>query len=503
MGTEVVHGGDGGESVTVAPAPRVPARVRALPEWLTPLRALAAVEDAPHTSFFESAGAPGDSSEWTLLAFDPAWRLEISADALFRVDDRGAARLPGRPLEALAAAWPARAEVVDAPPAPFLSGLAGAIAYDFKNWVERYPQRARRETPIPDLSLGFYDAVWAWRRSTGEGWCISTGIAETNAGRREARARAVMESQWARITSGAGSAHRVEAASDANPARERGLVPRSASGSVRSNFTRDSYCRMVETALEHIAAGDIYQVNLSQRFLVELAHRPAALYRSLREAAPAPFLAYLSLAGLGIASSSPERFFRVRGRGIETWPIKGTRPRGGTPAEDASLREELVRSEKDRAENVMIVDLERNDLGRVCEIGSVSVPALCDVASHSNVHHFESRVVGTLREDAGPAEILRALFPGGSITGTPKIRSVQIIDELEPVRRGIYTGALGYWDVGGDCDWNIAIRTMVAGHGMASFHVGGGIVADSTPEGEYEETLVKASGMMRALGARF
>jgi len=151
----------------------------------------------------------------------------------------------------------------------------------------------------------------------------------------------------------------------------------------------------------------------------------------------------------------------------------------------------------------MIVDLERNDLGRVCAVGSVAVPALCEVSSHSNVHHFESRVVGTLRDDAGPAEILRALFPGGSITGTPKIRSVQIIDALEPVRRGVYTGALGYWDVRGDCDWNIAIRTMVAAGGTVSFHAGGGIVADSTPEGEYEETLVKASGMMRALGARF
>lgn len=492
MGTEIA---DEGGRVMAATAPRVPARVRALPAWLTPLRALAAVEGSPHTIFLESGGAPGDSSEWTLLAFDPAWRLEVSGDALLRVD-RGAMRLPGPPLAALAAAWPARVEVVDAPPAPFLSGLAGAIAYDFKDWVERYPQRARRETPIPDLSLGFYDAVWAWRRSTGEGWCVSTGIAETNASRRESRAREVMDSQWARVTSGG-------AAGGAGPAGRHGSDDRSASGAVRSNFTRDSYCRMVETALEHIAAGDIYQVNLSQRFLVEYAHRPAALYRSLREAAPAPFLAYLSLAGLGIASSSPERFFQVRGRTIETWPIKGTRPRGATPDEDARLREELVRSGKDRAENVMIVDLERNDLGRVCTTGSVSVPALCDVASHSNVHHFESRVVGTLRQDAGPAEILKALFPGGSITGTPKIRSVQLIDELEPVRRGIYTGALGYWDAGGDCDWNIAIRTMTVGAGTASFHAGGGIVADSTPEGEYEETLVKASGMMRALGTRF
>ena len=225
-----------------------------------------------------------------------------------------------------------------------------------------------------------------------------------------------------------------------------------------------------------------------------------AVYRSLREIAPAPFLAYASLPDGGIASSSPERFFRVRGDLIETWPIKGTRPRGSTPDEDARLAQELRASAKDRAENVMIVDLERNDLGRVCGIGSVRVPSLCEVTSHSTVHHLASRVEGRLRGDASPADVIRALFPGGSITGAPKIRAVEIIDELEPVRRGVYTGAIGYWDASGDCDWNIAIRTISVVRGTAYFHAGGGIVADSTPEGEYEETLVKATGMMRALG---
>jgi para-aminobenzoate synthetase component 1 len=228
------------------------------------------------------------------------------------------------------------------------------------------------------------------------------------------------------------------------------------------------------------------------------------LYRALREAAPSPFLAFVSMeGGAGLASSSPERFFRIEGDRIETWPIKGTRPRGATPEEDAALAGELRRSEKDRAENVMIVDLERNDLGKVCVTGSVHVSALCEVTSHSNVHHLISRVEGQLRSDATPVDVLRAMFPGGSITGAPKIRSIEVIDELEPVRRGLYTGAIGYWDVGGDCDWNVAIRTVVAGGGAASFHAGGGIVADSIPDAEYEETLVKASGMMRALGVRW
>jgi para-aminobenzoate synthetase component 1 len=271
---------------------------------------------------------------------------------------------------------------------------------------------------------------------------------------------------------------------------------------VSSNFTRAEYLRMVERALEHIAAGDIYQVNLAQRFLAEPAPPLPALYRSLRSVSPAPFLASLTLAEGGIASSSPERFFRIAGDRIETWPIKGTRPRGATPTEDHALAEALRSSEKDRAENVMIVDLERNDLGRIAETGSVSVPSLCEVSTQSNVHHLVSRVEARLNPDAGPVEVIRALFPGGSITGAPKIRAVEIIDALEPIRRGVYTGAIGYWDASGDCDWNIAIRTIVATGGVASFHAGGGIVADSTPESEYAETLVKASGMLRALGAR-
>lgn len=502
MATEVLSG------VAAHDAPPLAARaiVRPLPEWLTPLRALAAVQTSPHTVFFESGGDPLPSSEWTLLAFDPLWRFEVVDGALTAMRDGRRTRCSGGALEALAAAWPARSAIHDAPPMPFRSGLAGAIAYDFKDCVERFPQRSRRERSLPDLTLGFYDVVWGWRRSTGEGWCVATGLAEAawhaatgsaamTESQRERRAIESLAAQWDRLTTGAS-------------ARSGGGYAESASAkwprpSIRSNFTRDGYCRMVETALEHIAAGDIYQVNLSQRFLADPALPGPALYRALRAAAPAPFAAYLTLQDAAIASSSPERFFQIRGREIETWPIKGTRPRGATPEQDAALRDELIRSEKDRAENVMIVDLERNDLGRVCATGSVRVPELCAVASHSNVHHFESRVVGTLRDDATPAAILRALFPGGSITGTPKIRSVQIIDALEPVRRGFYTGALGYWDVSGDCDWNIAIRTMVAGGGTASFHAGGGIVADSTPEGEYEETLVKASGMLRALGATF
>jgi para-aminobenzoate synthetase component I len=472
--------------------------VRAIPSDWTPLCALAAVERLPHTLFLESGGAVAAGSEWTILAFDPVWRLELCDGGLRRIQGSGVQELDGDPLAALAAAWPEAVAMEPCPPVPFASGLAGYLAYDLKDWIERFPGKAARETALPDLSLGFYDVVWAWSRRTGEGWCVSTGLPEDDGGVREVRARERLAAQW-RI---------VEAEHDRASARRSGAsapharsdLPRAAQPRVVSNFTRAAYLSMVERALDHIAAGDIYQVNLAQRFRVEPAPPLPDLYRSLREAAPAPFLAYLSLAEGGIASSSPERFFRIEGDRIETWPIKGTRPRGPTPEEDAGLAEALRASEKDRAENVMIVDLERNDLGRICEVGSIRVPALFEVASHSNVHHLVSRVEGRIRPGVGPVEILRALFPGGSITGAPKIRAVEIIDDLEPLRRGVYTGALGYWDVSGDCDWNVAIRTIVAAGGAASFHAGGGIVADSTPEAEYEETLVKARGMMRALG---
>ena len=482
-----------GVTLSAVAADPIRAHVRALPPEWTPLRALAAVETLPHTVFFESGGDMTESSDWTILAWDPAWRLEISGGALHRVEAGSTRRLQGDPLEALRSAWPPSVEVSGAPPVPFVSGFAGFVGYDVKDWIERYPSRARRESTLPDASLGYYDVVWAWRRSTGEGWVVATGLGAQDARRRAERGRNGLDEQWNRIASTMGSPPPAEDAIRGIPRVARTL---------ESNFTRASYCRMVETALDHIAAGDIYQVNLAQRFRVTPSPSVSTIYRSLRCVAPAPFLALLTSAepGTGIASSSPERFFRIEGRRIETWPIKGTRPRGQSAAADAALAAELLRSQKDRAENVMIVDLERNDLGRVCEIGSVRVPALCEISSHANVHHLVSRVEGRLRSDAGPVDVLRALMPGGSITGAPKIRSVEIIDALEPVRRGVYTGAIGYWDARGNCDWNIAIRTIVAEGGAATFHAGGGIVADSTPEGEYEETLVKAGGMMRALG---
>ncbi|HEY6571765.1 MAG TPA: anthranilate synthase component I family protein, partial [Candidatus Eisenbacteria bacterium] len=384
--------------------------VRELPAAWTPDRVAAVLERLPHAVFFESAGPDLESGAWTLLAFDPLWQVEVREGRLRRVlgvgagsagpreaRDIGVHSLPpprdrgdlGPALEALAANWPAPAVYDPTPPIPFVSGLAGSLAYDLKDLFERYPTRARREWPHPDLLLGFYDVVFGWRRETGEAWVVATGYDGVAAD--AARAAARLDAAWSRLAAAFEAVPDWAAEALVRPDEPTwgALTPIAA-----SDFTRDGYLRVVERALEHVAAGDIYQVNLSQRFWVEPAPAPAALYRRLRSVAPAPFLAYAALpGGGGVASSSPERFFSIRGSRIETWPIKGTRPRGRSPEEDVALAEALRASEKDRAENLMIVDLARNDLGRLCEIGSVRVPALWEVETHSNVHHLVSRVV--------------------------------------------------------------------------------------------------------------
>jgi para-aminobenzoate synthetase component 1 len=267
-----------------------------------------------------------------------------------------------------------------------------------------------------------------------------------------------------------------------------------------SNFTRDDYLRAVARAVEYVHAGDCFQVNLAQRLLApQGALHPLELYRRLRERNPAPFAGYFDAGELVLASASPERFVRVANGEVEARPIKGTRPRGATPGEDRERAEELLNSAKDRAENVMIVDLLRNDLGRVCAYGSVRVAAVCRLESYRTVHHLVSEVRGSLRPGLGPIDLLRAAFPGGSVTGAPKVRAMEIIAELEPTARGPYCGSLGYIGFDGSMDTSILIRTFTIAGGWLQFPVGGGIVAESTPESEYAETLHKAEGLLRAL----
>ena len=268
-----------------------------------------------------------------------------------------------------------------------------------------------------------------------------------------------------------------------------------------SNFTHEEYIAAVKRIKEYIVAGDIYQVNLTQRFTCGLKRHPWEMYRRLRRINAAPFSAYLNFGDGHVCSSSPERFLKVEGNRVETRPIKGTRHRSSDPREDLRLQEELLASRKDRAELSMIVDLLRNDLGRVCEYGSVKVEEHAVLESYATVHHLVSTVTGTLHAGQDQADLLRATLPGGSITGAPKIRAMQIIDELEPTRRSVYTGSLGYFSFGGAVDTNIAIRTFIVKGGRGYFQVGGGIVADSSPQDEFEETLHKGKALFETLSS--
>ena len=379
------------------------------------------------------------------------------------------------------------------PPAapPLIAGAIGYFSYDLGRFVERIPDNTADDAPVADCHLGFYGAVAALDHVAGRAWVCAIGAPETDpaAAKRLAERRA--EELAAMVGQEQAPVERVAWPVGADTTALQ----------IASNFTHGDYLRAVRRAKDYIAAGDIYEVNLSQRLSAPLASDAWSLYRRLTDLNPAPFAAYFETPEAAIISCSPERFLQVRSGEVETRPIKGTRPRGATPEEDTHLAAELLASEKDRAENVMIVDLERNDLGRVCEFGSVHVPELFALESYATVHHLVSTVRGRLRPDQTALDCLRASFPGGSITGAPKVRAMEIIEELEPTRRGVYTGAIGYLCFSGEMDVNIVIRTLVVMNGTAYFQVGGAIVADSDPEAEYQETLDKARALARGLAA--
>jgi para-aminobenzoate synthetase component 1 len=365
---------------------------------------------------------------------------------------------------------------------PFQCGLAGYIGYEYGRRLERIPAPRRDDLQLPDVQLGAYDWVVAWEHERGKGWVVVRADGQMG-GSADGRRRLAMVID------------RLAKAMPGRSATRHGVPPQ-----IRSGFTRDEYLAAVERVREYILAGDVFQANLSQRFEAPCALEPFELYRRLRAVNPAPFAAYLQGEQFAVASASPERFLQVTSDGaVETRPIKGTRPRGSTPDKDEELAAELMASEKDRAENVMIVDLLRNDLSKVCRPGSVEVPALCALESHPTVHHLVSTVTGVLEPGRTALDLLRAAFPGGSVTGAPKVRAMEIIAELEPVARGVYCGAIGCVSVTGAMDTGIPIRTATLQGGRAWFHAGGGIVADSDPALEYEETLAKAAGIVRAL----
>jgi para-aminobenzoate synthetase component 1 len=390
---------------------------------------------------------------------------------------------------------------------PFQGGAAGLFGYDLCHHLERLPRPRWDDFEVPDLAVGFYDWVLGFDHLAGSAWLISTGLPETEPRRRRRRAEMRLRQvrQWLRFP--LLPPPRVSTIIS-TPFAPQWPVP--GRQNLSSNFSREAYLTTIRRAIEYVHAGDCFQVNIAQRLLSPAVLAGPTIYRRLRQRNCAPFAGYFDLGDFVVASASPERFLRLGYGGpsngkahppddVEARPIKGTRPRGSTSAADQARVAELEASAKDRAENIMIVDLLRNDLGRVCRYGSISVPSVCRVESYRYVHHLVSQVRGRMRPGLGSVDLLRAAFPGGSVTGAPKIRAMEIIAELEPTARGPYCGSLGYLGFDGSMDTNILIRTFTIGKGWIQFPVGGGIVADSDPRTEYDETWHKAEGMLRAL----
>ncbi len=384
---------------------------------------------------------------------------------------------------------------------PLLAGGVGYFGYDMKDFIEKLPDNLEDDLSIPDCAIGFYDTVLVFDHLKAKSYLAGVEFEGIKTDAKE------------RLKMALSARHCEEGGARRSPStKAQGFVlsgvegrsnlkPTEVATELKSNFSKADYMRTVEKAKEYIKRGDIYQVNLSQRFETDLEGDPYGLYLRLREASPASFASYLNFEDVIIISSSPERFLMKKGSYIETRPIKGTSPRSKDPLADEFNEISLKESYKDRAEHIMIVDLERNDLGRICKYGSVKPTEFIVLEKYSTVFHLVSTVSGRLKEGTGPVDCLTAAFPGGSITGAPKVRSMEVIEALEPVKRGLYTGAIGYISFDGNMDTSIVIRTIVVKGKKLYFSVGGGIVYDSDPEKEYYETLDKAEGIIRALQA--
>tara|TARA_R110000868_G_scaffold141887_1_gene358799 strand:+ start:1056 stop:2450 length:1395 start_codon:yes stop_codon:yes gene_type:complete len=452
--------------------------------WAEPHELFQAFAHEPFALLLDSATAgpaadPAVQGRWSFIALDPFETLTQAASDDTNPFDTLAAKLKAFALPAPLPTHP-----------PFTGGAAGYFAYDLARHLERLPPAAAPfavdDQHLPVMALGFYDTVIAFDHVTRRASLISNGLPEHDPPAREVRAKARAKALRQLIESAA-------------PPVAKTAAQKS---KITANFTRATYERAVAGIVGLIRAGDIFQANLTQRFDAELGDDDSAyaLYLRLRALSPAPFSSFFNFGDGALVSSSPERFLACRNGAVETKPIKGTRPRGVTPAEDAALAADLIASEKDRAENVMIVDLLRNDLSRVCADHSVRVESLCTLESFANVHHLVSTVHGQLREGQTALDLLTCAFPGGSITGAPKLRAMEIIATLEPTTRGPYCGAIGYLGFDGSMDTSIAIRTMIVSGAHVSFQAGGGITAQSDPADEYDESLTKAKAMIAALG---
>jgi para-aminobenzoate synthetase component I len=462
--------------------------------WLDPEWVAGQLPGVPGLMLLRSASRESPQARYSFLLARPFLtfrsvhsRCELRGEGIRRVRFGN----PWRVLDDLMA----RYELADQPDLPFpLGGCFGYWGYDLKNFIEpQLPHRALNHSELPDCHLGFYDSLVVFDHRLAKHWVVSTGLGVdgTRSRERAEEQRRFWGDQLQRAEPP--PARRVSRITSPESGGAPGVSPPA------SNLSRALFTSLVQRAQRYIRAGDVYQVNLSQRLAARSLLTGWELYQRLSAVSPAPFAAYLDADGWELVSSSPELFLRLSGRHVLTRPIKGTRPRDADPTRDAQLSYELQTSPKEMAELVMITDLLRNDLGRVCEYGSVQVPELVRLERYSQVQHLVSTVEGRLRPEVTHSGALAACFPGGSITGAPKIRAMEIIDELEPVARGPYTGCLGYLGFNQESQLSIVIRTAIRTDAATYFHVGAGIVADSIPEAEYEETLAKAAGFVAAL----
>jgi anthranilate synthase component I len=374
---------------------------------------------------------------------------------------------------------------------PLVAGAIGYFSYDMVRLIERLPRKLRDEIGLYDAMLMFYHGIIAFDHVQHRLWIVRNVFTEGEGNLRAKYDAAVREIKRTK--------RRLEEPVAAERPKKEAKTKKRSPLRVKSNFQREEYLDLVRKAKAYIRAGDIFQVVLSQRFSAKTQADPFEVYRELRVLNPSPYPFYLQLNDVCIVGSSPEMLVKVQGRDVFYRPIAGTQPRGKDEAEDVRLEKQMLASEKERAEHIMLVDLGRNDLGRVCDYGTVKVEQLLTVERFSHVMHLVSSLRGRLREDVDCFDALMACFPAGTVSGAPKVRAMEIIEELERTRRGIYAGGVLYLDFAGNLDSCIALRTMVIKNGVAHVQAGGGIVADSTPEGEYQESLNKSKALLTAL----
>ena len=460
-------------------------------DWVDAEAAFSPHADMPGALWLDSSDPSHHAARFSFIAHSPYKTIAIAdwqaAEGFAALEQE---------LRRFDTLWDGLSSEIDAILPPFRGGAAGLFGYDLAYGLEKLPPNeapfAIDDLHVPAMVQGLYATVLAFDHKAARCFIIASGLPEvTPTARSDAAGQAI--SDWKTQLVGVPSAP-LPVPSKA-PALAEMLV---------SNFSRDAYCAAVTETVEAILNGDIFQANLAQCFSARLNAQDSGFqyYRRLRRLSPAPFAAYACFEGFQLASASPERFLSCADGLIETRPIKGTEPRGATPQEDEAIAARLAASEKNRAENVMIVDLLRNDLAKSCADHSVHVPQLCVLESFSNVHHLVSTVHGQLAPGRSPLDALRVAFPGGSITGAPKIRAMEIIAATEDRRRGPSYGAVGFIGFDGRMDTNIIIRSAIVKGDAIRFHAGGGIVADSDPQTEYVETLNKARGLMAALGVR-